>query len=138
MTLGNRKSPMARSRRGAGSAGGLGLPGDVFAGRLIDRLHAELDLAAIVHADDLHLDEIADLDDVANSLHALGRQLADVNEAVAAAEEVHEGAEIDDLHDLAAVDDADLRLRDDAANPVDGGLRGLGVDRRDLDGAVVL
>src|SRR5215813_13754098 len=137
MTAGRRKSPMT-TPRGAGSAGGLGLPGDVFAGRLVDRLHAELNLAAIVHADDLDLHEIADLDDVAHGLHALGRQLADMHEPVAAAEEVHEGAEIDDLHDLAAVDDADLRLRDDAANPVDGGLRGLGIDGRHLDGAVVL
>ena len=34
-------------------------------------------------------------------LDALRRQLGDVDEAVLAAEEVHEGAEIDDLHDLA-------------------------------------
>src|SRR6185312_1680161 len=137
MTAGNRNAAMA-DPRGGGSAGRLGLPGDVLAGGLIDRLHAELDLAAIVHADDLDLDEIADLDDIGDGLDPLGRQLADVNEAVATAEEVHEGAEIDDLHDLAAVDDADLRLRDDAADPVDRGLRGLGVDGRHLDRAVVL
>ena len=41
-----------------------------------------------------------------------------------AAEEIHEGAEVDDLDDLAVVDHADFRLGDDAADPVDGGLRG--------------
>src|SRR5262245_27235207 len=121
MTRGSRTAAMAGRLR-VGSAGGFGLAGDVLAGRLVDRLHAELHLAAIVHADDLDLHEIADLDDISDGLHALGRQLADMHEAVAAAEEVHEGAEIDDFHDLPAVDHADLRLRDDAANPVDGGL----------------
>ena len=39
---------------------------DVGAGLLIDRLHAELHLAAIVHAEHLHLDLLADGDDVAD------------------------------------------------------------------------
>src|SRR5215813_12404414 len=110
-------SANAGTTRPVALAGSLGPPGQVFAGGLVDRLHAELDLAAIVHADDLHLDGIADLDDVAHGLHPVRRQLADVDEAVAAAEEVHEGAEVDDLHDLAGVDNADLRLGDDAADP---------------------
>ncbi len=110
----------------------------ILAGRLIDLLHAELDLAAVVEAENLDLDLVADLDDVGDLADALRRQLADVDEAVARSEEVHEGAEIDDLDDLAVVDDAELRLGDDAADPVDRRLRGIGVDRRDLDRAVIL
>ena len=74
-------------------------------------------------------------DDLADPLL---RQLADVDEPVAGAEEVHEGAEIDDLDDLAGVDHAELRLGDDAADPVDRRLRGIGVDRGDLDRAVIV
>ena len=60
-----------------------------------------------------------------------------MNQAVAGAEEVHEGAEIDDLHDLAVVDHADFRLGDDAIDPVDRALCGFAIDRSDLDQAVV-
>src|SRR6266849_1996932 len=81
---------------------------DILAGRLIDLFHAELDLAAIIEAQHLDLDGIADLDDVGDLADALRRELADMNEAVSRAEEVHEGAEIDHLHDLAVVDDAEL------------------------------
>src|SRR5262249_19715356 len=136
ITLGNRKSPMARSE-GATSTGRFGLPRDVLARRLVDRLHAELDLAAVIHADDLYLDEVPDFHAVGHGRHALRRQFADVDEAVAAAKEVHEGAEVHDLHALAAVDDADLRFRDDAADPIDCGLGGLGIDGRHFDSAVV-
>src|SRR5262249_26583677 len=86
----------------------------ILAGRLVDLLHAELYLAAIIEAQALDLDGIADLDDVGDLADALRRQLADMDEPVARSEEVHEGAEIDDLHDLAVVDDADLGLGDDA------------------------
>src|SRR3546814_8711311 len=48
---------------------------------------------------------------VGNGVDALRRQLADVDEAVARTQEVHEGAEVDHLHYLAVVDLADLRLR---------------------------
>src|SRR5581483_540003 len=99
----------------------------VLAGLLVDLAHAELDLAAI-----------ADLDDVARLGDAVLRQLADMDEAVAGAEEVHKGAEIDDLDHLAGIDDSQLRLGDDAADPVDRRLRRRRVDRGDLDRAVVL
>src|SRR6185312_7776611 len=116
----------------------LHLLGDVGAGLLIDDLHRQLDLAAIVEAEDLHLDLVAEIHHVRDLGDAARRQLRDVHEPVAAAEEVHEGAEIDHLHDLAGVDHADLGLGDDALDPVDRGLALLGVDRGDLDGAVVL
>src|SRR5260370_5307619 len=111
---------------------------DILAGRLIDLLHAELDLAAIVKAEDLDLDLVAHLDDIGDLADALRRQLADMDETVLGAEEVHEGAEIDDLDHLAVVDDAEFGLRDDAADPVDRRLGGVAVDRGDLDRAVIL
>src|SRR5690242_6467490 len=77
---------------------------EILAGLLIDLPQAELDLAAVVKAEDLDLDLIADLDDVRHLADALLRQLADMDEPVAGAQEVHEGAEIDDLDDLAGID----------------------------------
>ena len=70
---------------------------------------------------------------------ALRRQLADMDEPVARAEEIDEGAEIDGLHHLAVIDHAELRAR----RRCRGSSRsprcdGVGVDRRDLDRAVVL
>src|SRR4029077_9133234 len=111
---------------------------EILAGLLVDLAHAELDLAAIVEAEDLDLDGVADLDDVGHLADALRRQLADMNQPVARAEEVHESAEIDDLDDLAIVDRVGLRLRDDAADPVDRRLGRVGVDRSNLDRAVVV
>ena len=96
---------------------------DVLAGRLVDLLHAQLDLAAVVEAEHLDLDLVADLDHVGHLADALRRQLADMDEPVARAEEIDEGAEIDGLHHLAGVDDAELGLGDDAADPVDRRLR---------------
>src|SRR3546814_8074857 len=122
---------------GPGSAGRLLLLGQLLAGLLVDRLHAELDLAPVVEADDLDLDLVALLEDVGDLLHPIGLHLRNVDEAVAGAEEVHDGAEVDDLHDLAVVDLADLRLGDDDLDPVDRRLAGRVVDRRDLDRAVV-
>src|SRR3546814_14150616 len=87
----------------------------VFAGFLVHALHGQLHLAA-VHADALHLHGVAFLHHVGNGVDALRRQLADVDEAVARTQEVHEGAEVDHLHYLAVVDLADLRLRHDRAD----------------------
>ena len=61
-----------------------------------------------------------------------------MHQTVARAEEVHEGAEIDDLDHLAAIDHAHLGLGDDAADPFDRLVGGPGIDRRDLDRAVIL
>src|SRR5262249_6634451 len=111
---------------------------DVLAGGLVDRLHGKSDLAPIVDAQHLDLHLVAFLDDVGDLADAARRQLGDVDETIARPEEVHEGAELDGLHDLAVVDHADLGLGYDALDPVDGGLALLGVDRRHFDGAVVL
>ena len=60
-----------------------------------------------------------------------------MNQPVAGAHEVHEGAEIDDFHDLAGIDHTNFRFGHDAFDPLDCPLAGILVDGRDLDGAVV-
>ena len=47
-----------------------------------------------------------------------------MHQAVAVAEEVHESAEVDDLDDLAGIDDADLRFGGDRTDPLDRGVGG--------------
>ncbi len=69
--------------------------------------------------------------------NALGSELRDVDEAVAGAEEVDEGAEVGGLDDRAFVDLADFRLGDDRVDPLAGRFDFLAGGRSDLDGAVV-
>src|SRR5262245_60844350 len=64
------------------------LVGNVLAGLLVDRLHAEADLAAIVDTQDLDLYLVAFLDHVGDLGDAARRQLRDVDQAVAGAQEV--------------------------------------------------
>src|SRR6202011_1413481 len=71
---------------------GLLLGLEILAGHLIDRLHRQARLAAIVEAEQLDLDLVAFLDDVGGLLHPVGRELADVDEAVLGAEAVPESA----------------------------------------------
>ena len=61
-----------------------------------------------------------------------------MDEAVAVAHVVDEGTEIHGLHHLAVVDDADLGIGGNAADPLDGGFRRALVDGRHLDRAVVV
>lgn len=61
-----------------------------------------------------------------------------MNQPVTRSEKIHEGAEIDDFHDLAIVDDADFGFGHNAADPVDRSLRRISVDRGDLDRAVIV
>src|SRR3546814_18379439 len=88
-----------------------------FAGCLIDDAHRQADLAARVDLEHLDLDLLPVGEDVGDLFDALVPDLRDVDEAVLAAHEVHEGAEIDEVHDLAVIDLADLGLLDDAENP---------------------
>src|SRR5471030_2156049 len=76
----------------------------IFAGGLVDHLHRQPRLAAVVEAEQLGLDLVAFLDDVGSLLHAVGGELADVDEAVLGAEEVHEGAELHHLDHGAVID----------------------------------
>src|SRR5579883_3268145 len=83
----------------------LGPPGaQILAGLLIDLAHAELDLAALVKAQHLDLDAVAELDDVANLGHPVRRQFADMDKPVARSEKIDKGSEIDGLDDLAGID----------------------------------
>src|SRR5439155_19019515 len=74
------------------AVGTLGL--EVLAGLLVDNLHREPGLAAIIEAEQLDLDLVAFLDDVGGLLHARRSELADVDQTVLGAEEVHERAEL--------------------------------------------
>src|SRR5581483_4047582 len=78
---------------------GLLLGLEVLAGGLVDHLHRQPHLAAVVEAEQLDLDLVAFLDDVRGLLHPVRRQLADVDEAVARAEEVHERTELHHFDD---------------------------------------
>src|SRR6266481_5080723 len=65
-------------------------------------LHRERHLALVrVHVDDLHVQLVAFLHHVARVLHPLVAQLADVDQAFDAGLDLHEGAEVGDLGDLA-------------------------------------
>src|SRR5687768_3131713 len=113
-------------------------PGAFLAGFLVDHLHRQAHLAALVKAQELDPDLVAFLDDVGGLVDALIGQLGDVDEAVLGAEEVDEGAEVGGLDDRALVDGADLRFVGDRTDPLDRRFDGFAVRRRDLDGAVVV
>jgi len=61
-----------------------------------------------------------------------------VDESILASHEVHERAEIDDVHDLAVVDLADFGFLDNAEDPLLGGFDFINVARRDLDHAFIV
>src|SRR5262249_18401257 len=93
--------------------------------RLAQRFLArEPDLARLVDLEHLHVDHVALADDVGDLPHALVGELRDMHQTVDAGHDLDEGAEIDHLPHRAAIDLADLRLRGEAANPVDGALHG--------------
>src|ERR1051326_7648397 len=75
--------------------------GEVLAGLLIDRFHRKADLAAIVEAEQLHFHAVAFLHNITGLRDTARRELGDMNQTVARAEEVHEGTEVHHLHDLA-------------------------------------
>ena len=111
---------------------------EIFTGRLVDLAHAQLDFTAIVKTEHFDLYRIPELDHIGDFADPLRREFADVHEPVTRSEKVHKGPEIYDLHDLAVIDDADFGFGDDPADPIDRRLRGISVDRGDLDGAVVV
>ena len=65
-----------------------------------------------VERDDLELERLALVDDVARMGDALVGQLADVDQALEAVADAHERAEVDELGDRAVDDVADLEVRD--------------------------
>src|SRR5690606_34034229 len=111
---------------------------ELLAGFLIDDAHRQANLAPVVDLEDLDLHFLAFGDDVGRLLDPLVLHLGDVDEAVLAAHEVHERAEVDDVDDLAAVDLADLGLLDDAEDPLLRRLDLVEIGRGDLDHALVV
>ena len=96
------------------------------------------DLALGVDVVDPHLDLVAQVDHVLDPVDALApAELGDVDQAVAAGEDVDEGTELGDVDDLAGVDVADLgRGRvEDQLDPASGLGDGGAVLRADGDGA---
>ena len=83
-----------------GSAGGRGRL-DVLE-LVLHALDAEREAAALgVDLEDLHAHGLAGLDDLARVLHVVLGELGDVHEALDPVHDLHEGAEGDDLGDLA-------------------------------------
>src|SRR4051812_29104598 len=73
----DRKSWSARLLLGVGR---LFLLAQVFARRLIDRFHREPHLAPVVHADELHLHDVALFDHIGHFGDALGRELRNMHQ----------------------------------------------------------
>jgi len=94
-------------------------------------LHREPHLAALVEAQELDLHLVAFLDDIGDLLHGPRRELADVDETVLGAEEVHERPEVHHLDDRALVDVSHLRLGGDRLDPIDRRLDRLAIGRGD-------
>src|SRR5690554_4185146 len=112
--------------------------GDFLAGRLVDDLHGQADLAALVEAEQLDPDLVPFLDHIGGLGDAGFGQLADVDQTVLGAEEVHEGAEIGSLDDGALVDGAHFGFVGDRADPLDGRFDLGAVRGRNLDRAVIV
>src|SRR5262249_9207316 len=110
---------------------------EIFAGLLVDHLHGQPHLAALVKAEQLDFHFIAFLDDIGGLLHAPRRQLADMHQAILGAEEVHEGAEIPDLDHCAFIDVTYLRLRGNRLDPIDRSFDRFRFRRCYFDGAIV-
>src|SRR5205823_12074163 len=95
------------------------------------------DLAAIIEAEKLHFHGVALFDHVRNFGNTPGRQFRHMHQSVAGAEEVHEGAEVDDLDDLAVINLTEFRLRHDGFDPFERGVDRLARGGSDLHRAVV-
>src|SRR6185295_5629420 len=65
-------------------------------------------------------------------------ELADVNEAIFGAVEIHEGAEVNCLHDRTVINHADLGIGSKRFDPFDRGINRLGLGRSNFYGAVIL
>src|SRR5690348_2815832 len=104
----------------------------------VDVAHRQTDSSLTVDLQHFHADDVAFLQLVADTLHALVGDLRDVHQAVAARQDGDERAEVHQARDLALVDAADLDVRRDQ---LDAPLRltaGGAVHRGYLHGAVAL
>ena len=81
----------------------------------LDALDAQRQAAAgVVHLEDLHLELVAGADHLGGALDVVLRELGDVDQTLDAGQDLDEGAEGDDLGDLALDDVALLVLVEDA------------------------
>src|SRR5919107_772588 len=91
-----------------------------------ERFPGELHTAALVHLEQLDLDDVALLDHVLGLLGAAVLQLADMEQPFDAGEDFHEGAERGRALDRPLVGPADLGLGGDGRDHRPGLLAGLG------------
>ena len=101
-------------------------------------LAREIEAAFFVDLHDLHVELVADVDHVFHRADARRRELADVDETFFTGKNLHERTDRNDPDDRALVDLTDLDVLRDR---FDRGFRLLArraVERRDVDGAVVL
>ena len=102
------------------------------------RLAGELDAVLVVDGDHLDQHRVADPADVVDAADVAVGQLADVDQAVLAGQDLDERAEVLDRGDAAFVDLADLDPFGHRLDLVAGGLGPGGVDAARRDDAVVL
>ena len=94
---------------------------------LINTLHGQLYLAAIIKADNFHLDHITFFTDICGLGNTLILHLRDVNKTVPRAKEIDKRPEIDRFDNLAGINLTQLRLSHnlaDARQSVFEGLHG--------------
>src|SRR5690606_20007580 len=77
---------------------------DLKPGFLIDNLHRQADLAALIEAHQLDKHLVAFLDDVGGFRDALRRELRNMHQPVPGTEEIDEGSEFGGLDDRALID----------------------------------
>src|SRR5688572_9845220 len=123
-------------RFAGGRTGGRGTRGGAFV--LQQGLAAEADLAGGVNVDDLHHDLFAFLQLVAHVLHAMVRDLGDVQQPVRARHDFDERTEIGDALHLAHVGLVELGRRGQLLDDADGFLCRRFISRRHVHAAIVL
>ena len=104
----------------------------------MQRLPGKLHAAALVHLEQLDLDDVALLHDILGLLGAAVLQLADVEQALDARNDLHEGAERRRALDRPLVHPSDLGLGHDGGDHLAGLLARLAADGRDGDEAAVV
>src|SRR5690606_38480465 len=113
-------------------------PLDVVRAHVERLLAGQADLAVAIDVDDLDDHLVPLVHHVGDLAGALLGQLADVDEAVGAGQDLDEGAELDHPLDHALVELADLRLHGEALDEVDGALQAARVRRGDRHHAGVV
>src|SRR4029079_3764207 len=88
-------------------------------GRIEPRLSRQAHAALVVGLEHLHLHDLAFLEVVRHLVHALVRDLRDVEQAILAGEQLDDRAEVEEPQHRALVDLADLVFRRDRLDAID-------------------